>query len=89
MTGWTSEELTAIANAEELDLASRRGDGTLRAPVTMWVVRHGDGLYVRSMHGRACAWYRGTRTRHEGHISAGGVVNPEARAATVRLLPGS
>ncbi|TMR93957.1 DUF2255 family protein, partial [Nonomuraea basaltis] len=73
MTAWTSDELTAIGDAEELDLASRPADGTLRRPVTMWVVRAGDALYVRCMNGRSGAWYRGTRTRHQGRISAGGI----------------
>jgi hypothetical protein len=39
MTAWTSDELTKIGTAEELKLASVRRDGTLRNPVTMWVVR--------------------------------------------------
>jgi hypothetical protein len=41
--------------------------------VTIWVVRHGDDLYVRSFKGRDGAWFRGTQVRHEGHIRAGGV----------------
>ncbi|MGH8833423.1 MAG: DUF2255 family protein [Actinomycetes bacterium] len=73
MAAWTSDELTKIGNADELRLASLRGDGTLRKPVTMWVVRDGDDLYVRSMHGPEGAWFRGTQTRHAGHIRAGGV----------------
>ncbi|TMR21480.1 DUF2255 family protein [Nonomuraea turkmeniaca] len=73
MATWTNDELTAIGDAEELDLASRRDDGILRRPVTMWVVRVGDDLYVRCMNGRSGAWYRGTRTRRQGRISAGGV----------------
>ena len=72
-TTWTDEELTGIADAEELEIASRRGDGTLRRPRTIWVVRHGEDLYVRSVNGPAAAWYRGARDRHEGHIAAGGV----------------
>ena len=63
MSGWTPEELVRIGQADELDLASQRRDGSLRDPVTMWVVRDGDDLYVRSMHGRAGAWFRGTQTR--------------------------
>jgi len=123
MTDWTGEELSSIASADELRLASRRRDGSLRRPVTMWVVRHGDGLYVRSVKGRTGAWFRGTRARHEGHIRAGGVdkdvyfadaedgitdqldaayrskyrrypgsvvdtvVTPQARSATIKLVP--
>ena len=73
MTRWTSEELTKIGAAEELEIASLRRDGTLRKPVTIWVVRHGDDLYVRSVNGRTAAWFRGTEVRHEGRIWAGGV----------------
>ncbi|MEN3312710.1 MAG: hypothetical protein V7645_2039, partial [Actinomycetota bacterium] len=70
---WTDEELDQIAAAEELELASTRRDGTLRKPVTIWVVRHGDDLYVRAVNGRGSSWFRGAQVRHEGHIRAGGV----------------
>jgi hypothetical protein len=70
---WTSEELTKIGTAEELRLASLRSDGTLRRPVTMWVVGVGDNLYVRSVKGPSGPWFRGARSRHQGHIRAGGV----------------
>jgi len=73
MAGWTIDELSEISTAEELDLASARLDGTLRNPVTMWVVRHDDEIYVRSVNGRESSWFRGARTRHEAHIRAGGV----------------
>ena len=73
MTVWTSDELDKIGTAEELQIAALRRDGTLRNPVTIWVVRHGDDLYVRSVNGRTGAWFRGTQVRHEGHIQAGGV----------------
>ena len=73
MTDWTSAELDSIGRAEELELTSLRRDGMPRKPVTLWVVRHGDNLYVRSAYGRGAAWFRGTQLRHEGRISAGGV----------------
>ena len=94
--------------------------------MTIWVVRLGDDLYVRSVNGRTSAWFRGAQTRHEGRIQAGGVekdvtfveeadpgindqidaayrtkyrryaasiistiVSPEARAATIKLVPRS
>ena len=122
MSTWTSDELSKIEAAEELDLASVRRDATLRNPVTMWVVRHGDDLYVRSVNGRGSSWFRGAQARHEAHIQAGGVdkdvflvetddvsdaldaayrakyrryaesivgsiVSPQARAATLKLVP--
>jgi len=73
MTTWTSDELTKIGTAEELQIASRRHDGTLRKPVTIWVVRLSDDLYVRSYRGRGGAWFRAAQVRHEGRIQAGGV----------------
>ena len=73
MTAWTTEELTRIGSSDELQIASVRPDGTLRNPVTIWVVRDGDSLYVRSVKGPTAAWFRGTRERHEGRIRAGGV----------------
>jgi hypothetical protein len=63
MTTWTSDELTRVGNAQELQIASLRGDGTLGSPRTIWVVRHGDDLYVRSVNGRDAAWFRGAQAR--------------------------
>lgn len=125
MSEWTNDELTRIAAAEELEIAPRRDDGTLRQPVTIWVVRHGDDLYIRSVNGRDAAWFRGTQVRHQARIQAGGVekdvtfvdaghdlddqldaayrakyrryaasivnsiVTPQARSATLKLVPQS
>jgi hypothetical protein len=72
MTSWTSDELNKIGTAEELQIASLRGDGTLRKPVIIWVVRIGNDLYIRSVNGRTSAWFRGVQTRHAGRIWAGG-----------------
>ena len=86
MTTWTSDELAKIGTAKELQIASLRLDGTLRKPVTIWVVRVGDDLYVRAYKGRNGRWFRGTQVRHEGHIQAGGVdkdVTFEEEANTV------
>jgi hypothetical protein len=74
MTVWSSDELNKIGKAEELQIASLRTDDTLRKPVTIWVVRVGDDLFVRSVHGRTSGWFRGVQTRYEGQIRAGGVV---------------
>jgi hypothetical protein len=73
MSTWTSDELDRIAGAEELEIATVRRDGTLRNPVTIWVIRHGDDLYVRSVNGRTSSWFRGAQVRHEGRIRAGGL----------------
>jgi hypothetical protein len=73
MGTWTDDELKKITGADELQIASFRRDGALRKPVTIWVVRHGDDLYVRSAYGPNAAWFRGTQIRGEGRISSGGI----------------
>jgi hypothetical protein len=39
MSAWSADELARIGRAEELELASRRPDGTLRPYATIWTVR--------------------------------------------------
>ena len=48
MAGWTDDELDRIDAQDELRIAGRRRDGSLRDPVIIWMVRDGDELYVRS-----------------------------------------
>jgi hypothetical protein len=74
MAAWTSDELRRIEAADELRISSIRPDDTLRSPVTIWVVRHGDDLYVRSVNGRGSAWFRGIQDRQQAQIEASGVV---------------
>lgn len=62
-----------VGDATELNLASRRRDGSLRPHVTMWVVRADDDLYVRSAYGPDNPWYRRAMTSGRGRIRAGGV----------------
>jgi hypothetical protein len=71
-TAWPARELESIGAAEEIELASRRPDGSLRPYVTMWVVRAGDGLYVRSAYGPDNPWYRRALASGVGRIRAGG-----------------
>jgi len=73
MTQWTSDQLNNFGKAEEVQIASVGRDGKLRKPVTVWAVRHGENLYVRSVRGRDGHWFRGTQDRHEGRIRAGGL----------------
>jgi hypothetical protein len=71
--GWTAEELQRVGDAEELQIASRRTDGTLRRYVTIWVVRTGDEIYVRSAYGSENPWYRRALASGIGRIRAGAV----------------
>jgi hypothetical protein len=73
MATFTTDELRRIGDADELQLASRRNDGTLRPYVTMWVVRVGDNVYVRSARGPKNPWYVRAIASGSGRIRAGGV----------------
>ncbi len=70
MNGWTGDELRLIGGAQELSLASRRQDGSLRPFTTMWVVRVGSDLYVRSAGGPNRPWYRHAIAGRAGCIRA-------------------
>ena len=71
MATWTSDELSRIDRAEEVDVASLTGSGAVRNRVTIWVVRQGDDLYVRSVRGRKGAWFLATQAAKSGRIWAG------------------
>jgi hypothetical protein len=73
VTTWSDDELRRIGGADELQVSSRRADGTLRPYVTIWAVRDGDDLYVRSAYGAGNGWYRRARDSGTGRIRAGGV----------------
>src|ERR1700754_3310507 len=53
---WTPEELQRIGAARELQIASRRADGTLRGWVPIWVVSTGGQVYVRTWYRRETGW---------------------------------
>ena len=73
MTSWTADELDRIGRADELRIASRRPDGSLRPYVTIWTVRSGDDIYVRSAHGWDNPWFQRALHSDAGRIQAGGV----------------
>jgi hypothetical protein len=73
MTAWTDEQLADIGGADELRIAPRRRDGTLQPSRIIWVVRHVDDLYIRSVNGADGAWFREVQAMHAGHITAGDV----------------
>jgi hypothetical protein len=70
---WTNDELDRVGKATELQVASYRKDGTLRPYVTIWAVRAGDDLYIRSAYGPDNGWYRRAVASGTGRIRAGGV----------------
>jgi hypothetical protein len=70
---WTDDELGRVGAATELQIATRRDDGSLRPYVTIWTVRAGDHLYVRSAYGADNPWFRRATASGSGRIRAGGI----------------
>ena len=70
---WTGDELRRVGAATELQIATRRDDGSLRPYVTIWTVRAGDHLYVRSAYGADNPWFRRATASGSGRIRAGGI----------------
>lgn len=73
MSAWTEDELSRIGGAEELQVSSRRADGSLRPYVTIWVVRVGDDIFVRSAFGSSNPWFVRATASGSGRIRAGGI----------------
>ncbi|MCP2342435.1 DUF2255 family protein [Actinomadura rupiterrae] len=74
MKTWSAEDLTRIGEAAEIRIAPEGRDGAARRPTTIWVVRNGDDLYVRSANGPEGHWYRTAETSHRGRIEVAGLV---------------
>jgi hypothetical protein len=71
MTDWTSTDLATIGDTKEVEIAPDRADGSQGPYTTIWVVRVGDELYVRSYLGTSGAWYRRAVRNRRGRIRAG------------------
>ncbi|MDL4816414.1 DUF2255 family protein [Actinomadura opuntiae] len=80
MTTWSTDDLDRIGDAQEIQIAPENGDGTLRPPTTIWIVRDGDDLFVRSVNGPQGRWYRTAGGTHRGRITAAGLTRDVAFA---------
>jgi hypothetical protein len=65
---WTDDERVTMDGMDELAIASKRPDGSLRPFVTIWFVRVGDEVYVRSAYGYDNPWFQRALTAGEGRI---------------------
>lgn len=72
MASWSAEQVAAITAPQEVQISTRRADGSLRMPTTIWIVGDGDRLFVRSTNGRPAAWFRGAIATGAGQIHSGG-----------------
>jgi hypothetical protein len=102
MTDWTAADLDRIGSADELQITTRRADGSLRPYVPIWVVRVGDQLFARSWRGQAGterdvtldlpqtapddAIYQAKYGRY-GETYVAPMTGPQATAATIQIKP--
>jgi hypothetical protein len=70
---WTRQELELVDSTDELLVSSYRRDGTLRPYVTIWTVRLGGDVYVRSAYGPENGWFRRAKASGRGRVRVGDV----------------
>jgi hypothetical protein len=73
MGTWRSQELEVIGNTVEIRIGPVDADGAPRASTPIWIVRHGDDLYIRSYRGAEGPWYRAARRSRRARIRAAGI----------------
>jgi hypothetical protein len=70
---WTPEQLARVGQSEELQIATRRADGTLRRWVPIWVVAVDGQVYVRTWHRRTTGWFGQVLTEPRARIRVPGL----------------
>jgi len=69
---WKPETLTALADALEVDVTPIGADGSRRPSRTIWSIRVGDELYVRSWKGPGAAWFQDALASGQGELAVTG-----------------
>jgi hypothetical protein len=72
-SSWTTEQLSRIEQARELEIASRRRDGTLGHRLPIWVVTVDGQVYVRSWHRRTTGWFGQVIKNRQAHVRVQGL----------------
>jgi hypothetical protein len=74
MSEWTSEEISRIAEADDLHISPFRDDGvTYGTPTWIWSVAVDNRLYVRGYNGQTSRWYQAAVRQKGGRIIAAGL----------------
>jgi hypothetical protein len=78
MAAWSGQELSSIGRADEIRVAGRRKDGSLRTLAPVWHVIVDGAPSIRSMYGTEGQWYRGIARHFEGAVEWGGTTRDVA-----------
>ena len=74
MNTWPKDELSRIAETDDLHVSPLREDGkTYGTPTWIWSVVVAGGLYVRAYNGRNSRWYQAAIRQKAGRITAAGI----------------
>jgi hypothetical protein len=79
MTTWPKDELTRIAETDDLHISPLREDGrTYGTPTWIWSVAVDDALFVRAYNGQKSRWYQAAMRQKAGRISAASITKEVA-----------
>jgi len=71
---WSKDELSKIAEADDLHISPFRDDGVAYGtPTWIWSVAVDDALYVRGYNGQKSRWYQAAVRQKSGRIIAAGM----------------
>ena len=74
MSAWSKNELSKIAEADDLHIAPFREDGrTYGTPTWIWSVAVDGALYVRAYNGTKSRWYQAAMRQKAGRVIAAGM----------------
>jgi hypothetical protein len=74
MTTWSENDLSKIAEADDLHVSPFRDDGkSYGTPTWIWSVAVDGALYVRGYHGQKSRWYQAAVRQKAGRIIAAGM----------------
>lgn len=72
MSTWDPGTAAALTAPEEVEVVTRRRDGTLRRPRIIWDVAVGERVFIRSTNGPEADWYRWALATGRGQLVARG-----------------
>jgi hypothetical protein len=76
---WSKDELSKIAEADDLHVSPLREDGaTYGTPTWIWSVAVDGALYVRAYNGRSSSWHQAAMRQKAGRIIAAGMTKEVA-----------
>lgn len=75
MISWSDDEISTIAESDDLHISPLRDDGvTYGTPTWIWSVVVDGNLYVRAYNGLASRWYQAAMRQRAGRVRVAGAM---------------